>query len=216
MSLGPAVRRVLGPLEGPLSRTYRAVFLDVSSLGEELVSFDFGPRVLEVGVGDGLVAAQIVGRRPDVRLLGIDLIDSPGRHFDADRSRVEFRTWSTSALLAERPEPFDAVVLADVLHHVPPADRSALLADVEALLAPGGVLLVKETVVTSSPGYWMGHLADRWISGDRAVSFLPEAAIVDLVTSSIPDVDPIGRATIRPWSTNLLLVWRRRAEPVEE
>ena len=216
MSIGPAVRRALGPIEAPVAKAYRGIFVDIDALGDAIASFDLGRRVLEVGTGGGTVAAQIVARRPDVHLLGIDLIDDPGQHFDGDRSRVEFRTQTIGAPLAEDPEPFDAVVIADVLHHVPPAERAELLSAVDDLLSPHGVLLIKESVVVASPGYWLGHFSDRWITGDRNVSFLTESAIEELVAASVRDVEPIGRTTIRPWSTNLLRVWRRRTEPIEE
>lgn len=94
--------------------------------------------------------------------------------------------------------------------------------------APGllGIDLIDEPDSTGScwtrspwwsrrPGYWMGHFADRWITGDRNVSFLTETDLVDLVTSSVTGLGTCARATIRPWRTNLLLVWRRGSEQVE-
>lgn len=46
---------------------------------------------------------------------------------------------------AELPEArFGAIVIANVLHHVPPAEREALLARVASKLAPGGKLVVFE------------------------------------------------------------------------
>ncbi len=200
---------MLGPIEAPISSAYRSMFINVPQLGEALTAVPFGPRVLEVGVGDGMIASQLVTRRPDVTVLGIDLAENPGSLFDGDRSRVQFRSVSTSDLLLEHPEPFDAIVIADVLHHVPPTMRPALLADVSAMLSDTGVLLVKEMVVVASPGYWMGRFSDRYITGDRNVSFLRESDLESLVAGNISGLDRIGRSTIRPWKTNLLLVWRR-------
>ena len=209
MSIGPTVRRILGPIEAPISSAYRSMFINVGELGKAIDAVPFGSRVLEVGVGDGMIASQIVERRPDASVLGIDLAQNPGSLFEGDRSRVEFRTISTSDLLAEQPTPFDAIVIADVLHHVPPSLRTGLLDDVATLLSDDGVLLVKETVVSRSPGYWMGRFSDRWITGDRNVSFLREADLKQLVTDNVPNLVACGRSTIRPWKTNLLLVWRR-------
>ena len=209
MSIGPSVRRMLGPIEAPISSAYRSMFINVGELGKAIDAVPFGSRVLEVGVGDGMIASQIIDRRPDASVLGIDLAENPGSLFEGDRSRVEFRTISTSDLLAEQPTPFDAIVIADVLHHVPPSLRTGLLDDVATLLSDDGVLLVKETVVSRSPGYWMGRFSDRWITGDRNVSFLREADLKQLVTDNVPNLVACGRSTIRPWKTNLLLVWRR-------
>lgn len=209
MSIGPKVRRMLGPIEAPISSAYRSMFINVGELGKAIDAVPFGSRVLEVGVGDGMIASQIIERRPDASVLGIDLAENPGSLFEGDRSRAEFRTISTSDLLAEQPTPFDAIVIADVLHHVPPSLRTGLLDDVATLLSDDGVLLVKETVVVKSPGYWMGRFSDRWITGDRNVSFLREADLKQLVTDNVPNLVVCGRSTIRPWKTNLLLVWRR-------
>lgn len=209
MRIGPAVRRMLGPIEAPISSAYRSMFINVGDLGKAMAAVPFGPRVLEVGVGDGMIASQLTTRRLDVTVLGIDLAENPGSLFEGDATRAQFRTVSTSDLLAEKPEPFDAIVIADVLHHVPPAIRPALLSDVSALLADDGVLLVKETVVVSSPGYWMGKFSDRYITGDRNVSFLREDDLHQLISDNVPGLVASGRSTIKPWKTNLLLVWRR-------
>ena len=209
MSIGPSVRRMLGPIEAPISSAYRSMFINVGELGKAIDAVPFGSRVLEVGVGDGMIASQIIDRRPDASVLGIDLAENPGSLFEGDRTRAEFRTISTSDLLAEQPTPFDAIVIADVLHHVPPSLRTELLDDVATLLSDDGVLLVKETIVVKSPGYWMGRFSDRWITGDRNVSFLREADLKQLVTDNVPNLVACGRSTIRPWKTNLLLVWRR-------
>ena len=209
MSIGPKIRRLLGPVEAPISSAYRSMFVSITSLGEELARVPFGPRVLEVGVGDGMVAAQILSRRTDATVLGIDLAENPGGLFEGDRSRVTFRTISTSELLAERPKPFDAIVIADVLHHVPVGARAGLLADVDALLADDGILIVKESVVMKSIGYWMGHFSDYWITGDKNVSYLRETDLRQLVLGNVTGLEPIGRTTIKPWKMNLMLVWRR-------
>lgn len=209
MSIGPSVRRMLGPIEAPISSAYRSMFINVGELGKAIDAVPFGSRVLEVGVGDGMIASQIIERRPDASVLGIDLAENPGSLFEGDPTRAEFRTISTSDLLAEQPTPFDAIVIADVLHHVPPSLRTGLLDDVATLLSDDGVLLVKETIVVKSLGYWMGRFSDRWITGDRNVSFLREADLKQLVTDNVPNLVACGRSTIRPWKTNLLLVWRR-------
>jgi len=185
------------------------MFINVGQLGEVMAAVPFGPRVLEVGVGDGMIASQIIGRRPDVTVLGIDLAENPGSLFEGDPQRVKFRSISTSELRSENPGTFDTIIIADVLHHVPPAIRPALLADVSELLADDGVLLVKESVVVKSPGYWMGRFSDRWITGDRNVSFLREEVLDKLIVDNVSGLVASGRSTVKPWKTNLLLVWRR-------
>lgn len=200
---------MLGPIEAPISSAYRSMFINIRDLGAAMTASPFGSRVLEVGVGDGMIASQIVGRRLDATVLGIDLAENPGSLFEGDSERVEFRSISTSDLRFEDPGLFDTIIIADVLHHVPPTIRPALLADVSALLADDGVLLVKESVVVSSPGYWMGKFSDLYITGDRNVSYLREDDLKKLITSNVPGLTLTSRSTIKPWKTNLLLVWQR-------
>jgi 2-polyprenyl-3-methyl-5-hydroxy-6-metoxy-1,4-benzoquinol methylase len=66
-------------------------------------------RVLDVGCGDGLLASLIVRRRPDVEVLGVDMLmrdqtQVPVAEFDGRRVPYEEKS-------------FDAVMFVDVLHH---------------------------------------------------------------------------------------------------
>lgn len=211
MSVGPAVRRMLGPVEAPISSAYRSMFVNIDELGNAINSVPFGPRILEVGVGDGMVVSRLVAHRPEATVLGIDLAESVGSLYEGDPARAEFRTQSTSDLLAEAPVPFDAVIIADVLHHVSIAERAALLSDASRLLSDDGVLFVKESCVTPSLGFWMGYCSDRWITGDRNVSFLREEEVHRLVRDNVEGVSLCGRFVIPPWKMNVLLAWKRAA-----
>ncbi len=66
-------------------------------------------RVLDVGCGDGLIDHLITQRRPDVSIMGIDLIVRPETH-------VTVQTFDGTHI----PFPdgaFDVVMFVDVLHH---------------------------------------------------------------------------------------------------
>lgn len=73
-------------------------------------------RVLDVGCGDGWIAARLQERRPSLRFYGIEVLPRgdgaiPTEHFDG--RRIPYENGS-----------FDAVMLIDVLHH---ADDATLL-----------------------------------------------------------------------------------------
>ena len=61
--------------------------------------------------------------------------------------------------------PFDAVYILDVMHHIPKEDQLALLRRLHELLAPRGVLVIKD--ITTEP--WLGlkftELLDRAMVG---------------------------------------------------
>ena len=65
MPIGPAVRRLLGPLEPKVARLYRDAFFDVGAFARAVRSWTDAARILEVGCGDGLATEE----RDEVRRL---------------------------------------------------------------------------------------------------------------------------------------------------
>lgn len=88
--------------------------------------------LLDVGCGDGLLAATLATIRPGLEVAGVDILRRPSTHvrvslFDGRRIPFEART-------------FDAVMLVDVLHHA--EAPAGLLA--EAARVSRGWVLVKD------------------------------------------------------------------------
>ena len=75
-----------------------------------------GARVLDVGSGDGALAAAILARRADLELEGVDVLVRPGASIPITEFDGERLPYGDAA--------FDAVLLADVLHH---AERPGVL-----------------------------------------------------------------------------------------
>ena len=128
----------------------------------------------------------------------IDLGANLGGCLDPARAkRVRLFPGTSVAAYArsEHPTP-DLIVVSDVLHHVPPPERRQFFADLRTLV--GGkksTLFVKDL----EPGSWkatVGYLADRYVSGDKGVSLIGEAALRALLTETFPG------ASLR--STNLI------------
>ena len=96
-------------------------------------------RVLEVGCGDGTVAASLAARGYAVTALDESLALSA----DASAAAV---TWVEADFLSYGGgavgTPFDAVLFTRSLHHMAPLDRA--LDRAAALLRPGGRLLAEE------------------------------------------------------------------------
>lgn len=122
-------------------------------------------RVLDVGCGDGRFLSVL--RRhgpPEWQLFGID-IDAAAieraraKGLDARPCRLED--------LPEDGEPFDLIVLFQVIEHV--SDPRAMVAKVRRLLAPGGVFVVETPDVAGwderlfRDGLWGGyHVPRHW------------------------------------------------------
>ena len=121
-----------------------------------------GPfRLLDVGCGVGIYAAQIARRFPRARILGIDL--SPA-HVEAARSlaarlgvsdRVGFQVGDALAL--EVTEPPHVILAAEVIEHL--VDPLPCLVRLAHLVAPGGQVLlsVPQKLPHEPEGPWIYH-----------------------------------------------------------
>jgi 2-polyprenyl-3-methyl-5-hydroxy-6-metoxy-1,4-benzoquinol methylase len=203
VALGPAVRTRLGRWEIPAADAYRSLFLNHADCAAVLASAFPATRILEVGCGDGSVAQRLLERYPDASYTGIDVSAEPGRLFRGDAARARFQSIDSTSYLATEPEPFDLVVVVDVLHHVPSPLRPAVLADVRALTAPGGHYAVKEWDPLRGTVHAVAYLADRFLTGDR-ISHLTPAELREQLGDEL-----VLEARIPPHRHNYLLGYRR-------
>lgn len=206
MKIGPAVRTRLGRLETPAAELYRKVFFDVDHFAElALVLAPTATRILEIGCGDGAVADRLTAIYPRADYLGIDVAPSPGRRYQGDPTRATFRSIYSGELLAEDPAAFDLICVVDVLHHVPGTDaRRGLLADAAAMLAPGGMMLVKEWEKIPGLGYNLGWVADRYVAGDTQVQYMPRAELLEHLGKAAPELEVRHSVSVRPWRCNVV------------
>lgn len=105
---------------------------------ERLVGERFGEPILDYGCGVGSLLALLACRFPHVEgfdpsreSLALARERAPGCRLHEDAGALPQGT-------------FGLVVLACVLHHVPPADRTVVLARIRGLLRPGGRVIVFE------------------------------------------------------------------------
>jgi len=100
-----------------------------------------GLSVLDIGCGGGLVCEPLA--RLGARVTGIDpgaeSIDAAKAHADAGRLTIEYEA-ATAEELAARGESYDAVLLLEVVEHVP--DVPAFLKMISPLVKPGGVMIL--------------------------------------------------------------------------
>lgn len=68
-----------------------------------------GVRVLDVGCGDGKIAALLRAQRPDIEIRGIDVLRRDGTQIPVDPFDGEHIPFEAGA--------FDLVMFSDVLHH---------------------------------------------------------------------------------------------------
>jgi ubiquinone/menaquinone biosynthesis C-methylase UbiE len=133
--------------------------LQRAALAEQLRELMGGQpqRVLDLGAGDGGIGEELLGLLPaSSRLILTDL--QPRAR--AAQKRASWVCADASHLpFADRT--FDAVVLKDVLHHVP--DRDAVLTEAIRVVTPEGVCLVVESNPENFVMGFIGRNADHAI-----------------------------------------------------
>ncbi len=151
-----AITRIVRALP-PLERAYSLVRFSI--LRPKLLSVmdlllrDEG-RILDVGCGFGLFAAYFGQTQPRRRIVGVDPSARRIRLARALSERLGLRDHAfVEGDVRDAPleGPFDAAYVLDVMHHLPRSDQRRVLERLAALLAPGGMLLVKD--ITTEPRF---------------------------------------------------------------
>jgi SAM-dependent methyltransferase len=155
----------------PLERAYATVRFSI--LRSKLLSvmdllLPEEGRILDVGCGFGLFAAYFGQTQPRRRITGIDTNErriAMARHVGSSLGLGSHEFIVGDARSAKVVGPFDAAYVLDVMHHVPADAQEALLARLRDLLAPGGVLVLKDITTEPAFGLKFTELLDRVMVG---------------------------------------------------
>jgi SAM-dependent methyltransferase len=176
------------PLTGWLYRHRLQMGLDLLPEG--------GQRVLEVGVGSGILVPTLTSQFPEY--LGTDLVLADGiADLAAPACRATFRTLD---LLSDNTLPegqFDAVVCFSVLEHIREADAAAR--SLARALAPGGTLVAGYPMVNPVMTRAFAAIGYTGIDDDHVTTPASIAGALSKVLrpvrrSAFPPVAPIGLA----------------------
>lgn len=125
-------------------------------------------RILDIGCGFGLFAAYFGQTQPARRIVGVDPNDRriamarrvsdhvglPGNAFVAGDARH-----------VSLQGPFSGAYVLDVMHHIPEKDQLPMLERLRDLLAPRGVLVIKDITTEPTFGLEFTRLLDRVMVG---------------------------------------------------
>ena len=126
-----------------LARDFGALSLRLLAIQDLIARFvPEGSKVLEVGCGVGILTLFLQERRCAVHSLDI----SP-RNVETAREVAPLGTFEVMDVTADVASlraraPFDRILLADVIEHLPAAVRPRVLATLESLLAADGLVLL--------------------------------------------------------------------------
>jgi SAM-dependent methyltransferase len=117
--------------------------------------------LVDLGCGTGLLAAAAASEAR--RVVGVDV--SPAM-LEVARSRSDAVEWVEAGFLTyeHEGEPPQLVHSRNALHHLPDFWKGVALARVHALLAPGGVLVLRDLVYDFEPTEADDRL-EEWLAG---------------------------------------------------
>lgn len=95
-----------------------------------------GAKVMEVGCGAGRQSRTLKTLRPELLVSGCDLSQRAITEAISYKDEVDYRV-SDAARLPYEDNSFDAVMLFDVLEHVP--DPASVVSEIARVLKPGGI-----------------------------------------------------------------------------
>lgn len=138
--------------------------------GEEVLTRDLSAalpgRVLDLGCGDGRLAAIVLTAYPDSSVVCVDMsptmLAAAAKRF-GDDARVALVCHNLDEPLPF-DEPFDAIVSSLAIHHVTDARKQQLYGEISRLLTTGGVFCNLDLVASPTKA-----LHERWRSEMDAI-----------------------------------------------
>jgi len=129
--------------------------------------------VLDIGTGQGNVAALVLDAFPNARAVGLD-VSEPMRDIAAermaahgDRFHYHLGDFVDGPLPADLPGPFDVAVSSRAIHHLPGAKKQLLYKAIQRSLNPGGCFFNLDGVLPSAdPVKAQYRLAGRHLRGE--------------------------------------------------
>jgi tRNA (cmo5U34)-methyltransferase len=105
--------------------------------------------ILDLGSGTGVTAVRTLAHHPDATLVGID---SSAEMLEHARRAVPAATFIEGRLEDALPSgPFDLVVSAFAVHHLPSEAKADLFERVAAVLRPSGRFVLCDVVIPEQP-----------------------------------------------------------------
>ena len=131
------IRRLLGSrLSRHAGRWYRSIFVDLTKVAAALATaIPRNAHLLDIGGGDGQPINHLLDLRPDLRITTIDPAPGAGQWVEGRfNSRVICLPGTNLAdyLSNGRADP-DAILISDVLHHIPEAARASFVGSIRVL-----------------------------------------------------------------------------------
>jgi 2-polyprenyl-3-methyl-5-hydroxy-6-metoxy-1,4-benzoquinol methylase len=131
-------------------------------------------KALEIGCGFGLFSLYFSLRQPERHIQGIDL--NAKRIGYANEAAQKLNVQNVSFAVGDANtyqfrEQFDAVIMLDILHHLPREGAERLIGAVYENLADDGIFLVKDVSTEPAWQMWFTYLMDKLMAPGDTVHY---------------------------------------------
>lgn len=134
-------------------------------------------RVLDVGCHDGAGGRSLRALRPSLHLTGMDCVEG---FLNGPQSRIyDECLLATSTDIPAPDGSFDAVIAAEFIEHLEPADVAGSLREFQRLLKPGGQVIL----TTPNPSYIKLKLTGKTVIGGSHLSEHPAKQLAQTLRS---------------------------------
>jgi 2-polyprenyl-3-methyl-5-hydroxy-6-metoxy-1,4-benzoquinol methylase len=115
-------------------------FTDYKAAFVERLLADRSARILDFGCGIGTLSSAFARRLPEARIHGYDVSEDSLAQIDPELRRRGLFTSDLAAL----ESGYSLIVISNVMHHIPVAERQGTINRLAGCLAPSGEILVFE------------------------------------------------------------------------
>lgn len=113
-----------------------------------------GARVIDLMCGPGFLLGQILEKRPDLHLAGVDInknfVDYAQKMYNRQYPHLDISTHDVLCL-PPNVEPWDIVICTGGLHHLPYEKQPVLLSVIDGLMKENGIAIIAEPCL---PDFW--------------------------------------------------------------
>jgi 2-polyprenyl-3-methyl-5-hydroxy-6-metoxy-1,4-benzoquinol methylase len=165
------------------------------------IGAQFSGRILDYGCGVGMLSSYMKQTFPQATVDGYDISNSSIAKVDSGLRAQGMFTSDWSQVRSD----YDLIVVTNVMHHVPPANRQGVIARLRDCLAPQGALIIVEHNPLNPLTRW----AVANCAFDDDAILLPTAEAMGYVLDSGLEVLRRDYIVFFP----RLLAWFRQLEP---
>lgn len=125
-------------------------------------------RVLDIMCGTGYMLGKIAEKRRDLTLVGVDI---SAEYIDFARATCTEVDFKVGDVCSWRAPPFDLVLCAGAVHHVPYAEQPAAIENIAALTREGGLAIISDCYIDS----YKGEMARQFAAAKLGHEYLRSA-----------------------------------------